>query len=166
MNKHPLNDLLEPVVEKLGYELVRVLTIGAKNPALQVMIDRKDGKDITVDDCAKVSRVLSDLLDEKDPIESQYALEVSSPGIDRPLTKPEHFARFAGYEAKIETSVEIEKRKRFKGRIVSIDNAQNIAFDMDSVMYAIPFADVAKAKIVITDELLKKYEEAQAEVEL
>ena len=166
MNKHPLNDLLEPVVEKLGYELVRVLTIGAKNPTLQVMIDRKDGKDITVDDCAKVSRVLSDLLDEKDPIESQYALEVSSPGIDRPLTKPEHFARFAGYEAKIETSVEIEKRKRFKGRIVSIDNAQNIAFDMDSVMYAIPFADVAKAKIVITDELLKKYEEAQAEVEL
>lgn len=166
MNKHPLNDLLEPVVEKLGYELVRVLTIGAKNPTLQVMIDRKDGKDITVDDCAKVSRVLSDLLDEKDPIESQYALEVSSPGIDRPLTKPEHFARFAGYEAKIETAVEIEKRKRFKGRIVSIDNAQNIAFDMDGVMYAIPFADVAKAKIVITDELLKKYEEAQAEVEL
>ena len=77
MNKHPLNDLLEPVVEKMGYELVRVLTVGAKNPTLQVMIDRKDGKDITVDDCAKVSRVLSDLLDEKDPIESQYALEVS-----------------------------------------------------------------------------------------
>lgn len=166
MNKHPLNDLLEPVVEKMGYELVRVLTVGAKNPTLQVMIDRKDGKDITVDDCAKVSRVLSDLLDEKDPIESQYSLEVSSPGIDRPLTKPEHFARFAGYEAKVETSVEIEKRKRFKGRIMSIDNAQNISFDMDGVVYTISFADVAKAKILITDELLKKYEEAQAEVEL
>lgn len=163
MNKHPLEDMLEPVVDGMGYELVRVLTIGAKNPTLQVMIDRKDGKEVTVDDCAAVSRRLSDVLDEKDPIESQYSLEVSSPGIDRPLTKPEHFARFSGYEAKIETSTVIEGRKRFKGRISGIDDKNNIVFEMDGTEYVIPFDEVAKAKILITDELLQKYAEIQAE---
>lgn len=163
MNKHPLEGMLEPVVDGMGYELVRVLTIGAKNPTLQVMIDRKDGKEVTVDDCAVVSRRLSDVLDEKDPIESQYSLEVSSPGIDRPLTKPEHFARFSGYEAKIETSTVIEGRKRFKGRISGIDDKNNIAFEMDGTEYVIPFDEVAKAKILITDELLQKYAEIQAE---
>ncbi len=163
MNKHPLEGMLEPVVDGMGYELVRVLTIGAKNPTLQVMIDRKDGKEVTVDDCAAVSRRLSDVLDEKDPIESQYSLEVSSPGIDRPLTKPEHFARFSGYEAKIETSTVIEGRKRFKGRISGIDDKNNIAFEMDGTEYVIPFDEVAKAKILITDELLQKYAEIQAE---
>ena len=163
MNKHPLEDMLEPVVDGMGYELVRVLTIGAKNPTLQVMIDRKDGKEVTVDDCAAVSRRLSDVLDEKDPIESQYSLEVSSPGIDRPLTKPEHFARFSGYEAKIETSTVIEGRKRFKGRISGIDDKNNIVFEMDGTEYVIPFDEVAKAKILITDELLQKYAEIQGE---
>lgn len=166
MDKHPLEDLLSPVVEKLGYELVRVMTIGAKNPTLQVMIDRLDGKDITVDDCATVSRALSDVLDEKDPIENQYSLEVSSPGIDRPLTKPQHFVRFAGYDAKIETIHPVENRKRFKGKILAIDGAQNISFEMDGVQYSIAFDNVAKAKILLTDELLQKYADAQDSVEL
>lgn len=164
--KHALQDMLEPVVESLGYELVRVLTIGMKNPTLQVMIDRKDGKEITVDDCAKVSRALSEVLDEKDPIENQYSLEVSSPGIDRPLTKPAHFERFAGYEAKIETSEEIEGRKRFKGKITALDKNNNVHFEMDGTEYVIPFDAISKAKIVITDELLKQYEEAQEVTEL
>ena len=166
MDKHPLEDLLSPVVEKLGYELVRVMTIGAKNPTLQVMIDRLDGKDITVDDCATVSRALSDVLDEKDPIENQYSLEVSSPGIDRPLTKPQHFARFAGYDAKIETIHPVENRKRFKGKILAIDDALNISFEMNGVQYSIAFDNVAKAKILLTDELLQKYADAQDSVEL
>lgn len=166
MQEHPLYSLIEPVVEKEGYELIRVLTVGAKNPTLQVMIDRKDGKNITVDDCAKVSRALSDVLDDKDPIESQYSLEVSSPGIDRPLTKPEHFMRFAGYEAKVETSCEIEKRKRFKGKIISIDDKGIISFEMDDKVYAIPFADVAKAKILITDALLQEFADAQEDSDL
>lgn len=166
INKHPLQDMLEPVVEGLGYELVRVLTIGLKNPTLQVMIDRKDGTEITVDDCARASRVLSDVLDEKDPIENQYSLEVSSPGIDRPLTKAEHFVRFVGYEAKVETSAPVADRKRFKGIINGVDGENNICLTMEDTEYKIPFEDVAKAKIIITDELLKKYEEAQAEVEL
>ena len=99
--KHPLQDLLEPVISGLNYEVVRILTIGQKNPTLQIMIDRLDGKDITVDDCATVSRAVSAVLDEKDPIKDQYSLEVSSPGLDRPLTKLEHFKRFSGNEARI-----------------------------------------------------------------
>ena len=166
MDKHPLEDLLNPVVEKLGYKLVRVMTIGAKNPTLQVMIDRLDGNDITVDDCATVSRALSDVLDEKDPIENQYSLEVSSPGIDRPLTKLQHFVRFVGYEAKIETIQPVENRKRFKGKILAVDDSQNISFDMDGVQYLIAFDNVAKAKILLTDELLQKYADAQDSVEL
>ena len=112
MQKHYLQDMLEPVIDNLGYETVRILTIGQVNPTLQVMIDVKDGsRDVTVDDCAKVSRALSAVLDEKDPIKDKYSLEVSSPGLDRPLTKPEHFSRFVGYTAKVETLNEVDKRK-------------------------------------------------------
>lgn len=156
-NKHHLQDMLEPIISELGYETVRIITIGQANPTLQVMIDRLDGKDIVVEDCAKVSRKVSEVLDEKDPIKDQYNLEVSSPGLDRPLTKPEHFARFAGYEAKVETDELIENRKRFKGKIISIDGENTIRFEMDGTEYAIPFDAVSKAKIVITDELLQKY---------
>ncbi len=156
-NKHHLQDMLEPVISELGYETVRIITIGQANPTLQIMIDRLDGKDIVVEDCAKVSRKVSEVLDEKDPIKDQYNLEVSSPGLDRPLTKPEHFARFAGYEAKVETDDLIENRKRFKGKIISIDGENTIRFEMDGTEYAIPFDAVSKAKIVITDELLQKY---------
>ena len=149
--------MLEPVISELGYETVRIITIGQANPTLQIMIDRLDGKDIVVEDCAKVSRKVSEVLDEKDPIKDQYNLEVSSPGLDRPLTKPEHFARFTGYEAKVETDELIENRKRFKGKIISIDGENTIRFEMDGTEYAIPFDAVSKAKIVITDELLQKY---------
>lgn len=166
MDKHPLEDLLSPVVEKLGYELVRVMTIGAKNPTLQVMIDRLDGKDVNVDDCAKVSRALSDVLDEKDPIENQYSLEVSSPGIDRPLTKPEHFSRFVGYEAKVEMSVPVENRKRFKGKILAINPQNIVSFEMENVVYSLPFDEISKAKIVITDALLAQFAAAQDDVDL
>ena len=156
-NKHHLQDMLEPIISELGYETVRIITIGQANPTLQIMIDRLDGKDIVVEDCAKVSRKVSEVLDEKDPIKDQYNLEVSSPGLDRPLTKPEHFARFAGYEAKVETDELIGNRKRFKGKIISIDGENTIRFEMDGTEYAIPFDAVSKAKIVITDELLQKY---------
>ena len=111
MQKHYLQDLIEPVVEKAGFELVRVMTIGQANPTLQVMIDVADhSRDLTVDDCAEVSRKLSDVLDEKDPIKEKYSLEVSSPGLDRPLTKPEHFQRFCNYVIKVETADKVENR--------------------------------------------------------
>ncbi len=165
--KHMLQDLLEPVIEKLGYETVRIVTIGQKDPTLQIMIDTLDGRDITVDDCAKVSRAVSEVLDEKDPIEDRYNLEVSSPGLDRPLTKPAHFARFAGYVARVETNAEVMGRKRFKGVIEACDSA-NVTLSMDGENYVIPFAEIGKAKLVLTDELLKSFEEkaAASEIEL
>ncbi len=160
--KHPLQDLLEPVITDLGYEVVRILTIGQKNPTLQIMIDRLDGKDITVEDCATVSRAVSAVLDEKDPIKDQYSLEVSSPGLDRPLTKIEHFKRFSGYEARIETAVEVEKRKRFKGVLGNVDEQNRVHIDVDGTDYAIAFDDISKAKLILTDELLQAAAEAQA----
>lgn len=158
MIKHFLEDLIEPVTDKLGYELVRVLTIGQANPTLQVMIDIKDhSRDISVDDCALVSRALSDILDEKDPIKDKYSLEVSSPGLDRPLTKPEHFMRYCGYVVKLETAEKVENRKRFKGKIVRA-NEQNAVIEMENVEYTIPYLKMTKAKLVITDELWAEYQ--------
>ncbi len=155
--KHPLYDLLEPVIEKMGFEVVRVMTIGVSNPTLQIMIERKDGKNLVVDDCAAVSRAVSEILDEKDPIEGEYSLEVSSPGLDRPLTKPKHFERFAGYEAKIETDEAVDGRKRFKGKLEGVDENKIIGLIMDGGKeYKIPFDVIAKAKLVLTDELLAK----------
>lgn len=165
-SKHPLQDMLEPEINRLGFDVVRILTIGQKNPTLQIMIERKDRTDIVVEDCATVSRAVSEILDEKDPIKDQYNLEVSSPGLDRPLTTLEHFQRFAGYEAKIETSSEVDARKRFKGKIISIDDGENIHFEMDDKEWVIPFASVSKAKLLITDELLAKYAETHPEIEL
>ena len=152
--KHPLQEMLEPLIDEMGFDLVRVITIGNVNPTLQIMIERKDRENIVVDDCAAVSCAVSALLDEKDPIAGRYTLEVSSPGLDRPLTALENFVRFAGFEAKIETDVEIEKRKRFKGRIVRVDENDNIVFAMDGEEYFIPYEAVFKAKLLLTDELL------------
>ena len=165
--RHPLQDMLEPVINDMGYDVVRMITIGNVNSTLQIMIERKDRKNIIVDDCADVSRAVSAILDEKDPISGRYNLEVSSPGLDRPLTTLENFVRFAGFEAKIETDVEIEKRKRFKGRIVSVDEDENIIFSMDDQEYKIPFEAVTKAKLLLTDELIAAAQaEADAEAEL
>ena len=161
--KHPLQEMLKPLIDEMGFDLVRIITIGNVNPTLQIMIERKDRENIVVDDCAAVSRAVaardlgleqSALLDEKDPIAGRYTLEVSSPGLDRPLTALENFVRFAGFEAKIETDVEIEKRKRFKGRIVRVDENDNIVFAMDGEEYLIPYEAVFKAKLLLTDELL------------
>ena len=161
--KHHLNDMLEPIVNELGFDLVRIITIGNVNPTLQVMIERKDRKNIIVDDCAAASRSISAVLDEKDPISGKYTLEVSSPGLDRPLTSLENFVRFSGFEAKIETDVEIEKRKRFKGRIIRVDN-DTIVFLMDDKEWMIPYDAVSKAKLLLTDELIAAAE-AEAEAE-
>lgn len=162
MQKHYLADIIEPVVNGLGYETVRIMTIGESNPILQIMIEHQDyEKEITVDDCAAVSRAVSAILDEKDPIENRYTLEVSSPGLDRPLTKAEHFQRYIGYVIKLETVTPIEKRKRFKGILDSISEDNVITLTMENVPYTIAFENVAKAKIVLTDELWEKYLKSQ-----
>lgn len=162
-HKHPVEDIVAPIIDSLGFEIVRISTIGNQNPTLQIMIERKDRKDVIVEDCATVSRAISDILDEKDPIEGEYSLEVSSPGLDRPLVTLEHFERFAGFEAKIDAAVEVNGRKRFKGKILSVDDKQNIHFEMDEQEYVIPFEAVNKAKLVLTDELLNEYMDAHPE---
>ena len=163
--KHHLHDMLEPVIKGLGFDLVRILTIGNVNPTLQIMIERQDRKNVVVDDCATVSRAISAVLDEKDPISGKYTLEVSSPGIDRPLVNLENFIRFCGFDAKIETDVEIEKRKRFKGRIMRVDG-DTVVLMMDDKEWNIPYDAIAKAKLLLTDELIAAYEAEAEENEL
>ena len=159
MEKETLEKMIEPVVEKLGYELVRTMMSGKTKLTLQVMIDIKDeSRGVTVDDCAKVSRALSKALDEADPIENEYVLEVSSPGIDRPLTKPRHFARFKGYELRLEAIQPVQDRKRIKGTLLDIDEQNNVHVKMNDEEYVVAFDNIAKAKLVLTDELIDSYE--------
>ena len=152
-----LNALIEPICDETGYDLVRLqLQGGSSRKVLQVMAERKDRKAMTVDDCARLSRAISPVLDEKDPIEDNYTLEVSSPGIDRPLVKLDDFDRFKGFEAKVEALSLINGRKRFSGRLQGIDgNDVMILFEGDAVR--IPFDRIAKAKLVLTDELLAAF---------
>ena len=158
MQKHYLADIIEPVVAGLGFQTVRILTIGDSNPVLQIMIEHQDyKKELTVDDCALVSRAVSALLDEKDPIDGRYTLEISSPGLDRPLTQIEHFKRYINYLIKLETVEPVEKRKRFKGIITGVSPSDEIVLNMDETTYKIAFSNIAKAKLVITDELWEQY---------
>lgn len=149
-----VGEIIGGTVSAMGYEIVRIAMTGSKaRPVLQIMIEPQDGRRLTVDDCAAVSRAVSALLDETDPIETAYTLEVTSPGIDRPLTRPKDFARFAGHEARIETDRPIDGRKRFKGRLAGLDGEMvRIALSEGDV--AIPLADIRRAKLVLTDELL------------
>ena len=166
MQKHYLADLIEPIISNLGYETVRILTIGETNPVLQIMIEHKDyNKEISVDDCALVSRSLSEVLEEKDPIDGKYVLEISSPGLDRPLTKLEHFSRYIGYLIKLETIDMVEKRKRFKGTIESVSNQGEISLKMEEEVYNIAYDNISKAKIILTDELWEQYLKAHKKKE-
>lgn len=149
-----LNDLITPICEDLGYDVVRILlTGGEKRKSLQIMIERKDRKNLTVDDCAKVSRGLSPMLEEKDPISGNYSLEVSSPGIDRPLIKLDDYDRFKGFEAKVECSSLVNGRKRYNGRLQGIDG-ENIIIEFEGENVTLPFSEIAKAKLVLTDDLI------------
>lgn len=150
-----LAGIVTPTLEAMGYELVRVQMSGKLRPTLQIMAERKDGVAMTVDDCADISHALSAVLDVEDPIQGAYSLEISSPGIDRPLTRPQDFARFAGFDAKVEMTHPVDNRKRFKGRLLGIDEAGlvRLAAD-DGGEFALPFADISKAKLVLTDELI------------
>jgi ribosome maturation factor RimP len=148
--------IIEPSLEAMGYRLVRVAFLGAKRATLQIMAERIDDAAMTVDDCTQISRSVSALLDVADPIADAYMLEVSSPGIDRPLVRPEDYDRFAGFEARVELGHPLDGRKRFRGRILGrADDKVRLASEVGEV--ALPLADIAKAKLVITDDLLKAH---------
>ena len=154
---------IEPTMTDMGYELVRLdLQRGAKdNLRLQIMAEPADGRTMTVEDCAAISRSLSAVLDVEDPISSQYDLEVSSPGIDRPLTREKDFAVWAGFEAKVEMAHPQDGRRRFKGRLMGLEDGR-IRMETQEGAFDLPVAGVQKAKLVLTDELIDAVQAADA----
>lgn len=153
-----LEALLTPAIEATGYRLVRVRVSGGRRKTLQVMAERPDGQ-MDVDDCAKLSRALSEVLEAADPIDDQYVLEVSSPGIDRPLTRADDFTRFAGHEARIElVNPDTQGRRRFKGTLAGVENNQ-VVLDVTNEKnsherHHFAFSALADAKLVLTDKLI------------
>ena len=144
--------IIEPALGALGFELVRVTFGGGGRPRLQVMAERPDGT-MTVDDWARLSREISTLLDVEDPIPGEYVLEVSSPGIDRPLTRPKDFARWAGHEARVELDAPLDGHRRLNGRLLGLEG-ENVRMRVEGEEFVVPFARIVKAKLVMTDALL------------
>lgn len=151
-----IRTIIEPAVTDLGYDIVRLKWLGGeKYKTLQIMIEPKDGGPTLVEDCEKVSHTVSALLDVDDVIEGAYRLEVSSPGIDRPLTRKKDFENWQGFEAKIETREAIEGRRKFRGTILKFAD-DKIEFELkdEKKFFTIPLAKVTEAKLVLTDELI------------
>ena len=145
--------LIEPSLAAMGYRLVRVAVTSGRRATLQVMAEHLDDAAMTVDDCADISRSVSAILDVADPIAGAYMLEVSSPGIDRPLVRAEDYDRFSGFEARIELAEPRDGRKRFRGRLLGTAGPDvRIATEAGEVL--LPLADVTRAKLVLTDDLL------------
>ena len=154
---HRLVELLDPVAEAAGYELVRLrLMGGTEQRRLQIMAERPDGE-MNVEDCAILSRAVSEVLDAADPISGEYTLEVSSPGVDRPLTRLKDFEAWEGFEARIELDRVAEGRKRFKGVLAGVED-DSIALNLENEEHTtmIPFAWIVEAKLVLSDELMKR----------
>jgi ribosome maturation factor RimP len=151
-----LAELIEPEVKAEGLDLVRVMMIGGKDdPTLQVMAERPDTRQLTLEDCERLSRRLSERLDAADPIEHGYRLEVSSPGIDRPLTRRRDFEDYKGHEARITLREKLDGRREFKGELLGIDGDE-ILVDVPNLGEArLPFAGIHAAKLLLTDRLLK-----------
>jgi len=150
--------IVEPVIEQLGYRLVRVRVSSAEGCTVQIMAERPDGT-MSVEDCEAVSRALSPVLDVADPIERAYRLEISSPGIDRPLVRKSDFERYTGHLAKIETSMPIQGRKRFRGVLAGTEGEtarirRNDAAEGEETEIMIPIEEMSEAKLVLTDELV------------
>ena len=159
-----LIELLDPVADSVGYELVRLrLMGGAEQRRLQIMAERPlqedgSGGDMNVEDCAKLSRAISEVMDAADPISGEYTLEVSSPGVDRPLTRLKDFDTYAGLEVRIELDRVAEGRKRFKGELAGVEDDQvglNLEGEDDTTVY-FPFEWIVDAKLVLTDQLMKR----------
>ena len=151
-----LAEIVSPTIEGLGFELIRLRMQGGRHPLLQIMADRPEGG-IDVDDCASISTAVSALLDVEDPIEENYTLEVSSPGIDRPLTRLKDFDLWEGYEARVETSEQIDGRKRFKGLLRGTEGEEvliEIEEKGEQVVIGLQFDWLTDAKLVLTEELI------------
>jgi ribosome maturation factor RimP len=144
---HDLTELFEPVIESMGYEFVGVeFNAGGGHGTLRVYIDREQG--VSLDDCASISHQLSGILDVEEPIKQAYDLEISSPGIDRPLFKIADFEKFSGRTAKIKMALGVQGRKNFKGQLVSVADSKWVVIEVDGEQFDLPYADIAKANLV------------------
>lgn len=148
-----IESLVAPSLQAEGFDIVRVLFSGDRRPKLQIMVERQDGRAVSVDDCALASRLVSAVLDVEDPVSGSYVLEVSSPGIDRPLTRLQDFERFAGFEARVELRVPVEGRRRFRGRLMGVEQ-DRIRLETEQEEVELSFDDIQKAKLVLTDDLI------------
>lgn len=159
-----LLELLDAVAEAAGYEIVRLRLMGGEHARkLQIMAERPSDGDMNVEDCARLSRAISDIMDAADPIAGEYTLEVSSPGVDRPLTRLKDFATFEGHEARIELDRLAEGRKRFKGILAGVeDEAVAVDLEGEEETAMIPFSWVVEAKLVLTDQLMKRGADVRA----
>jgi len=157
-------EIIGPAIEDLGFELVRVLLSGQRRKKLQIMAEPLDGSAMNVDHCADISRAVSALLDVEDPIDDAYVLEVSSPGIDRPLVKLVDFDRFKGFDARVEMHTGIDGRRRFSGRLLGIAD-DHVLMDVEEGEVRLPYADIQKSKLLMTDELIQAHMKAEAEAE-
>ena len=158
-----LLELLDPVAEAAGYEIVRLRLMGGEEARrLQIMAETPEGE-MVVEDCARLSRAISEVMDAADPIAGEYTLEVSSPGVDRPLTRLKDFATYEGHEARIELDRVAEGRKRFRGVLAGIDG-DNIGIDLEGeeATAMVPFSWIVDAKLILTDALMKRGAEERA----
>ncbi len=153
---HRLEIRIAPVLEDMGYDLVRISFTAGRRPVLQIMAERRDRAAMTVEDCAAISRNLSAILDVDDPIASSYTLEVSSPGIDRPLTRPQDYQNWAGFEAKIDTLRGLDGRKRFRGLLLGLDDSGEAVRLRNEAGedISLPLSDIRAAKLILTDALI------------
>ena len=152
-----LLELLDPVAEAAAYQIVRLrLMSGTQSRRLQIMAEDADGE-MNVEDCARLSRVLSEVLDAADPIEGDYLLEVSSPGVDRPLTRLKDYVTYEGYEARLELDRLADGRKRFRGELAGIEDG-NVAINLEGEEHTalVPFAWIIEAKLILNDALLQR----------
>lgn len=159
-----LIELLDPVAEAAGYAIVRLRLMGggAKGRTLQIMAERPSDGDMDIDDCARLSRAVSEVMDAADPVSGEYRLEVSSPGIDRPLTRLEDFSTYEGYEARLELDRLAEGRKRFRGQLAGVEgDSVGVDLEGETETAMIPFAWITDAKLSLSDELMKKGAEAR-----
>ncbi|WP_404711649.1 ribosome maturation protein RimP [Sphingomonas sp. MMS24-J13] len=148
--------LIEPEAKALGFDLVRVAMFGGRSdPTLQIMAERPDTRQLDLSDCETLSRRVSEILDEADPIEEAYRLEVSSPGIDRPLTRPQDYKDWAGFDARIRLAEPLNGRKQFDCRLNGLEDGIVTVYDDRVGEIAIPFGQIASAKLLLTDALIK-----------
>ncbi|MCX2561448.1 ribosome maturation factor RimP [Acetobacter farinalis] len=147
--------LVAPTLEDLGYEIVRIAVLGRESPTVQIMADRADGSLISVDDCERISHAVGAVLDVEDPIPGAWTLEVSSAGIDRPLTRAKDWNRFAGHQAKAEVLVPVDGRRRFSGIVLGADDGvARLRLD-DGTEVALPLEEIRRARLVLTDALIE-----------